>query len=37
MAGQAGGTLVHTISVLQADLLKDADVVGGVAPAEIEI
>lgn len=37
-AGQAGGTL-HTISVLQeyqADLLKDADAVGGIAPAEIE-
>ncbi len=36
MAGQAGGTLVHTISVLQADLLKDADAVGAVATAEIE-
>ncbi len=36
VAGQAGGTLVHTISVLQADLLKDADAVGAVATAEIE-
>ncbi|KAF4102527.1 hypothetical protein G5714_017327 [Onychostoma macrolepis] len=37
-AGQAGGTL-HTISVLQAyqaDLLRDADAAGGVAPVEIE-
>ncbi len=37
-AGQAGGTL-HTISVLQAyqaDLLRDADTAGGVAPVEIE-
>ncbi len=38
VAGQAGGTL-HTISVLQAyqaDLLRDADAAGGVAPDEIE-
>lgn len=38
VAGQASGTL-HTILVLQAyqaDLLKDADVAGDMAPAEIE-